>query len=399
MADGVAIVDPHRLPRNDLPPPVRIEALRRDDRPLPMVAPIRLQAGTGRVEFRYTALSLTAPDRVRFRYRLEGYDAGWRGPLAAREVSYTHLPHGDYRFRVQACNNDGVWNEAGATLAFAILPNFWETPAFTGLVAACAAGLLLVAYRWRIRRVASALDRRFQERLSERMRVAHDLHDTLLQGMLSASMQLHVAVAELPDSQRGSTRLVRVAGLLNEVIAAARNAVSRFRSEDTGASDLAEVLSQVHAGFDAPNGPSFRAVTSGAIRELRAGVRDEVLSIAREAVLNGLRHAQATAIEVTMEYSPKTFRMLVADNGRGIASNVLDSRPQGHWGLTGMRERADRLGARLVLRSREGAGTEVELTVSGSIAYVAQQTIGPFALWTRWVRARAEALGLPRAKR
>lgn len=388
---GVAVIDPHRLPRNTLAPPVIIESVHADDRPVELAGAIRLRPLTKRVDIGYTALCLSVPERVEFRYKLDGYDKAWRGPLRSREATYTNLPHGNYRFRLQASNNDGVWNEAGTALAFTILPAFFETTWFYGLVAVGAGWFVWAAYRWRIRQVIQVMDRRFQERLSERTRIAQDLHDTLLQSVMSASMQLHVAVDELPEPGQAGTRLRRVVQLMGEVASEGRRAVEGLRLVDLESRDLAEALSEVHKDSGMAETASFRALTSGATRPLHPGVRDEVFRVGREAVLNALRHSGAGAVEVAVEYAPRELRMTVTDNGRGISEDVLRSGRTGHWGMTGMRERADQMGARLAVRSRTGSGTEVELIVPGSIAYKTGPGKGLLGQWTRWRRRARDA--------
>ena len=370
---GVAVIDPRRYPRNPLAPPVKIERMIADDRNLQASVGLRLPPNTKRLEFQYTALSLTAPERVRFRYKLEGYDADWRGPVSARSASYTNLPPRDYRFHVIACNNDGVWNEEGAALEFTIVPAFHQTRAFFVLCAAAAGCLAWAAYRWRIRQVKTRLQLQFRERLVERTRIAQELHDTLLQGFLSASMQLHVVADNVPAESADKPRLNRVLELMRTVIEEGRNAVKGLRSPAAGnEADLEQALSRVREELNAKEAIDFRVIGQGQARPLDAVIRDEVYRIGREAVVNAFQHSEANRIEVEVEFAAKGLRVAVRDDGRGIDPQLLQSGRDGHWGLAGMRERAKRIGGRLKVWSGADTGTEVELSVPAGIAFRSQ---------------------------
>jgi signal transduction histidine kinase/streptogramin lyase len=389
---GVAVIDPRRYPRNALAPPVKIEKVIADDRDLEASAGLRVPPNTRRLELQYAALSLTVPERVRFRYKLEGYDADWQGPASARSATYTNLPPRDYRFHVIACNNDGVWNEEGAALEFTILPAFYQTRAFLLLWVAAAGCLVWAGYRWRMRQVRSRLQLQFRERLAERTRIAQDLHDTLLQGVLSASMQLHVAVEHVPPESPDKPRLSRVLELMRGVIEEGRNAVRGLRSSTGNHGDLEEAFSRVREELNAKEGIDFRVIGEGQARPLDAVIRDEVYRIGREAVVNAFQHSGANRIEVEVEFAAKGLRIAVRDDGRGIDPQLLQSGREGHWGLTGMRERANRIGAHLRVWSRAGGGTEVELSVPGGIAFQAQSRGRPWGWLARLYPRRARDL-------
>src|SRR5882672_3399738 len=380
---GVAVIDPRRWPRNEMAPPVKIERAIADDRNLEVSSGLRLPPNTKNLELQYAALSLTAPERVRFRYKLDGYDADWRGPLSARSATYTNLPPRDYRFHVIASNNDGVWNEEGAALEFTIVPAFHQTRAFLLLCAAATGCLAWTGYRWRIRQVRSRLQLQFRERLAERTRIAQELHDTLLQGFLSASMQLHVAVGHVPAETADKRRLNRVLELMRSVIEEGRNAVKGLRSSPGGHDDLEEAFSRVQEELDAKESIDFRVIGEGQVRPLHAMIRDEVYRIGREAVVNAFQHSGANRIEVEVEFAAKGLRVTVRDDGRGIDPQLLESGREGHWGLAGMRERAKSIGARLKVWSRALGGTEIELAVPSGIAFRAQRHPWPWGWLAR----------------
>jgi signal transduction histidine kinase/ligand-binding sensor domain-containing protein len=389
---GVAVIDPRRYPRNALPPPVKIDSVIADDRNLEASAGLRLPPNTKRLEVQYTALSLTVPERVRFRYKLEGYDADWQGPVSARTATYTNLPPRAYRFHVIACNNDGVWNEEGAALEFTIVPAFHQTRTFLVLCAAAAGCLAWAAFRWRIRQVKSRLQLQFRERLAERTRIAQELHDTLLQGFLSASMQLHVVAEHVPAESADKPRLTRVLELMRSVIEEGRNAVKGLRSPARGGQDdLEQALSRIREELNAKEGIDFRVIGEGQACPLDAIIRDEVYRIGREAVVNAFQHSGANRIEVQVEFAAKGLRIAVRDDGRGIDPQLLQSGREGHWGLAGMRERAKRIGGRLKVWSGADTGTEVELSVPSRIAFQAQARGRPWRWLARLYPGRLDA--------
>jgi signal transduction histidine kinase len=262
-----------------------------------------------------------------------------------------------------------LWSGEEATFAFSVDPVFWRTWWFRlGVVLACACcGLIL--YRLRLIQLTNQLNLRFEERLSERTRIAQDLHDTLLQGFLSASMQLHVADEHLPADSPAKPLIGRVLQLTGQVIEEGRNAVQGLRSSDPGAQDLGQAFSRVQDELGISEQVNFKVVVDGQPRPLHAILRDETYRIGREALVNAFRHSRAKNIEVEIEYGHSRLRVLVRDDGNGIDPEVLVTGREGHWGLVGMRERAERIGGRLRVLSSLAAGTEVELSIPGHIAF------------------------------
>ena len=233
------------------------------------------------------------------------------------------------------------------------------TAVTTFLIAACLG--------WAITRRIVAL--RLEERIGERTRIARELHDTLLQGVISASMQLHVAVDQLPDDSPAKPLFARVLQLTGQVIDEGRNAVRGFRSSDRESLDLEVAFSRIPQELGLKQRVEFRVIVEGHPKMLHPVIRDEVYAIGREALVNAFRHSGASRIRVELEYSVRHFRVLVCDDGCGIDTAVQATGREGHWGLSGMRERAQRIGAKLKVLSRIGAGTEVELKVPGDIAF------------------------------
>jgi signal transduction histidine kinase len=267
----------------------------------------------------------------------------------------------------------------GGVVARAIVPGtprFWQTWWFQFLCILAGAAAILLLYRLRLRQLTRQLNVRFEERLSERTRIAQDLHDTLLQGFLSASMQLHVAADQLPADSPAKPIVSRVLELMGQVIDEGRNAVRDLRSPGTGVHDLEQAFSRIQQELMLPEPVNFRVVVEGKSRPLHPIIRDEVYRIGREAVVNAFRHSGASSIEVDLEYSSKHLRIFVRDNGCGIDPQVLHSGRDGHWGLPGMRERAGEIGARLKVWSRAGGGTEVELSIPARTAFETHSSNG-----------------------
>ena len=340
-----------------------------------MANTVRIPGGHQRIRFGYSGLILSVPDRVRYRYRLDGFDLAWSEPAAAREAVYTNLPPGRYRFRVMATNADGIWNTDEAAVPIEVDPLFWQAWWFRLSVVMLCMACVLAVYRLRLHQLTTRINLRFQERLAERTRIAQELHDTLLQGFLSASMQVHVAADRLPEDSNVKPTLTRALELMRQVIEEGRNAVRGLRSSQSASLDLERAFSRIQqelaTGERTGEGVDFRVIVDGEQKPLHPVLRDEVYRIGREALVNAFRHAQARKIEMELKYSSNRLRVLVRDDGCGIDPNVLQSGRDGHWGLSGMRERADRIGAQLHVMSSSFAGTEIELSIPGSVAFQA----------------------------
>jgi signal transduction histidine kinase len=245
-------------------------------------------------------------------------------------------------------------------------------------------------HRFRMYQMTRMLNARFQERLAERTRIAQELHDTLLQGFLSASMQVDVAEDQLPDDSPAKPMLRRALQLMREVTEEGRHVIRGLRLPANSASNIEEIFSLMGQEMMPCDQVKYSVVSDGNPRPLRPAIRDEVRHIGREALANAFKHARALHVQVEIEYASAEFRMVVQDDGCGIDPVVLHVGRQDHWGLPGMRERAEGFGATLKLRSRLGDGTEVELSVPGGIAYqshVQRRTMR----WPRWMQRNGPA--------
>lgn len=269
-------------------------------------------------------------------------------------------------------------------------PAFWQTWWFRSLMGLAGLCALFALYRYRLRLLTRQLNVRFEERLAERVRIAQELHDTLLQGVISASMQLHVVVDNLAADSPARAPLSHIQQLMGQVIEEGRNAVRGLRSDDSRSLNLEQAFSRLRQDLSLEESRGFRVVVGGRPRPLHPIIRDEVYRIGHEALVNAFRHSRAASIEVEVEYAAGHLRVLVTDDGCGIDPEVLRSGRDGHWGLSGMRERAERIGARLKVRSRAAVGTEVELSLPGHIAFSTESAGRRPGWFARRARGKAE---------
>ena len=378
--EGMQVIDPHHLAFNTVRPSVRIEKIVADhkvywqDLPGTAVSNLRLPARTRDLQIDYTALSLVAPEKVRFKYKLEGQDQDWREVVNDREVQYSNLRPGSYRFRVIASNNSGVWNEQGDTLDFSVSPAYYQTSWFRALCVAAFLALLWTAYQLRVRQLRHQFEISLDARVAERTRIARELHDTLLQGAHGLLLRFQVvsqlwADRPLEAKEKLDSAIKQTADFITE----ARDEVQSLRESTVQSNDLALAISTLGEELttDSTNHrPAFRVAVEGEARNLHPILRDEIYKISAEALRNAFRHAGAGQIEVEIRYDNEQFRLRVRDNGKGIDPAILTRQgSEGHFGLRGMRERATLIGGNLDVWSEVGVGTEVEIRIPASIVY------------------------------
>ena len=357
---GLESVDPAHFPINLVPPPVAIERFAVDDRDQALHGADVVPAGHNHFQFDYAALSFVAPQKVRYRFKLDGFDRNWTEAGARRIAYYTNIPPGRYTFRVQAANNDGVWNTQGASLGFELRPHFYETVWFYAALALFMASLIVLLLRLRLLRA----EREFRAVLRERNRIAREIHDTLAQGYVGISVQLEV-LSELLRHKKldaAAAHLDQTRGYVREGLADARQSIWSLRSQDASETTLPI---QVQRLVEHADGHGLEAKFSlyGAYRPMPPGTEREILRVAQEAIHNVKKHAEASSLMVQLEYGPAEIALEVRDNGRGFVSpnGKQPESPAGHYGLTGMKERAAVIGGTLEVTSEPSAGTTVRL--------------------------------------
>jgi signal transduction histidine kinase len=358
------------LPFNSLSPPLSIEMLSADGKELALDRKLRIAPNTREVQIDYSGLSFAIPEQVRFRYLLHGHDTQWVDAGTRRQAFYNDLPPGHYIFHVTACNNDGVWNEQGADIAFDVLPAWYQTMLFRLLAILLGIALVVGAYFLRLRRYAASLKIRFDERLDERTRLARDLHDTLLQTIQGSKLAADNARDNVDNPQTTGRALDRLSEWLERAISEGREALEALRSSAAESDSLTAALRQ--AVDDCAFNSDLKATVStyGMDREMHPIARDEIYRIAYEAIRNACAHSGGTRIDIGLHYRRRSLQLDVHDNGRGIDPTVQQAGRVGHFGLTGMRERALSLGGTLSILSTPNVGTTVSLRLPGNAVYL-----------------------------
>ena len=368
---GLAWTDPSKEQVNTFEPPVLITGVHTKARDYSYVKEVELPAGTTAVRFSYEALSLSIPERVRFKYILKGVDDYWKDADTRRDATYNNLSPGHYQFIVAASDAYGEWNSMNKSVQLSILPLFYQTLWFRTLVVLVFAMLVWMFLLVRIRQANERIEARLGERLMERERIARELHDTLLQGFQMLVLRFQVIADTMSPGSPARKLLEDSLSRAERTLQEARDKVGTLRSGTEPAKDLALELAQFGRELSGENLTAFQFTVEGNPRPIQPVVCEEIQMIAREAIANSFRHAAATSIECVIQFTAGRFSFVCRDNGCGIPENVLETKNKnGHWGLVNMEERARKIGG--VLRISRGAtcGTKVELKLRAGIAYV-----------------------------
>lgn len=369
-SNGVVWIDPQRLSPQEAGPTVVIESVSVDGVRLPSTSPVTLEAKTQRIVIDYTALSLSAPERLNFRYRLEGYDNDWNDAGRQREATYTRLSAGNYRFRVIAYNKDGSPSAQEGVFVFNIPQVFYLRPFFLFLVAIVTAGILWILYQINLRRAAEHLRERLEERHNERERIARELHDTLLQGFHGLTLRFQAVADNIPSEHPARRQMESALDRADQVLNEGRDKVRDLRSDTLDIGELQDNLTIFGNELEKSQEARLRLRVRGELIPLNAVVRDEIHYIAREAILNAFSHAKSRYVDVQIEYGLNVFSLMVKDDGLGIDHEYLASRGRpGHWGLRGMHERAENIGAKLVIESTPKEGSKITVSIPAVLAY------------------------------
>jgi len=371
----VQMVDPAKLSQKALTAETYIDSLTVDRQELPVTNNLQIPPHPRDLQIAYTSPAFLIPQKVRFRYRLDPYDRDWHEVGTRRAAFYTDLPPGKYSFRVLASNSDGVWDDTPATLDFYVAPAYYQTNWFRALCACLLLGLTWLIYEWRVRHLQHEFEVTLDARVSERTRIARELHDTLLQSFHGLLLRFQTAFQLLPerpiDAKENLGNAIEQAA---EAITQGRDAVQGLRDSTVEGNDLARAISTLGEELArdlTDNPPEFRVAVEGQSRNLHSITRDEIYKISAEALRNAFRHSDARQVEVEIRYDNEQFRLRVRDDGKGIAPGIVaDDGRQGHFGLPGMRERATLIGGKLTVWSEIDAGTEVELRLPGNLAYL-----------------------------
>jgi len=382
--DILQMIDASHLTRNDVPPPVHVETILVNGSISPG-ASLDLKRGAKSVEIDYTALSLAVPEKVQFKYQLIGWDKDWQDAGERRHAFYTNLPPRQYVFRVVACNNDGVWNQEGDTIRFRIEPTFWQTAWFKAIAVVAGFGLLWLLIKFRMRLIYERMRDRWAARIAERERIARELHDTFLQGIQGLLLHFSTAARSMPPESSARKSIEESLNQSSEIMLTGRRLVEDLRNTSRAVT-LSEELEAIGRGFQGLYATDFSVSSSGKEPPLNPIVADELFKVGREAISNAFHHAQASSIQVELEYRDRDLKLLIRDNGVGIDERLLiEGKKMGHWGLPGMRERVAQLNGNIRFKSQGGIGTTVEVKIPASRAYRRKQFRLP-----RWLSLMGE---------
>jgi ligand-binding sensor domain-containing protein len=362
----VQMVDPDHLDLNPFPPPVHVEQVVAQDTVYPGRNQLRLPPHTRDIQIDYTALSFTSPQRVLFRVMLEGHDPQWMDVGTRRSAFYTNLSPGSYRFLVRACNNDGVWNDQGAALAFVIVPAWYQTTWLRLLSVLFTIFCCYVLYLIRLRQYDSTVKMRFNERLQERTRIARDLHDTLLQTIQGSKLVADEVQDYLDDPPKAKQALDILSRWLSQAMDEGRAALESLRSSTPG-EQFSDALRQA-AEDCAPGSMQVSLTVRGKTMVMHPVARDEVYRIALEAIRNACIHSRASEMNIVLCYG-RDLTVNVHDNGRGFDPSLVRTGKPGHFGISGIKERASRIGARVSFATAVNDGTEFSLVVPGRMVF------------------------------
>jgi signal transduction histidine kinase/ligand-binding sensor domain-containing protein len=369
-SSSVGWIDPRHIPRNPVVPTPLITALSINNRQYPAVNGLGLPQRTHNLRIDFTAAVLSIPERARFRTRLIGQDHEWRDAGALRQAFYTNLGPGDYRFEVMAANEDGLWSVAPASLSFHIAPAFYQTLWFKLACAALLAGAAYLLYLRRLAYLTARVVERMRERLDERERIARTLHDTFLQSVHGLILRFHSIKGGLPKNDVMQQQIDAALDAADAVVDEGRDQLMELRANHGCAGELAPTLAAVGATAGEQHGVAFTLREQGARRALKTAAQDELFAIAKEAIANALRHSGSVEVVAELAYGAAHFTLAIRDHGKGLDDAVREAgHRERHWGLTGMRERAARIGARLAIHSAPGAGTAVVVTLRAGLAY------------------------------
>jgi len=381
---GAAWIDPAKLVRNNHAPKLWISNVKVGSRSYRDPTFIRLKAGESDVEIDFSILSLSNPDQTSAKYILEGQDSQWTFSGLRREAFYTNLPPGQYRFRIVAANEDGIANLEGASVTIEVVPTFVQSIWFPVTIALASVFVILLLLRLRSAQVAALMRNRLEQRLMERETIARDLHDTLLQGVQGFMFRIQAVANRLVAGSEERASLEQALDHADELVLEGRESIREIRSRE-GKGDLRRTLQDAVHDALLDDSIDVQFVEFGAARAIHPLALTEIRAIVCEALFNIGRHAHATEVELVASYGRRGLRLRVQDNGTGIPAEVLKSgERQGHFGLVGMRERAQVIGGTVAVRSIEGGGTLVILDVPGGVAYDGADRRGWMPFWPKF---------------
>lgn len=383
----IQVMDPSESAAKSTPLPAYIEDLVADQHQLRASGTVRLPPRTRDLEFEYTALSFVNPQKVLFRYKLIGRDEDWKEAGTRRQAFYTDLRPGHYTFQVIARNSSGVWNEQGASFQFNIAPAWYQTLWFQLLAIASTLCALVCAYLVRVRGITARIELRVHERMSERMRISRELHDTLLQALQGIVIGFSSFTPRVSPEIR--QEMERSLDNAESLLVSGRDRLKEMRGYIARDGDIATEIRSIADGLFQHLQCNVTVKVDGVAAQLKSIVYEESMWIVREALTNASRHSKAHNLNVQVFFTSKDFRVSIQDDGIGLAAHAFLAHHKGHFGLVGMRERTEAMGGRFNVRSDKGHGTSINLSLPSRVAYIAQQR-----WWNRFFSSRSKRLAV-----
>jgi ligand-binding sensor domain-containing protein/two-component sensor histidine kinase len=372
---GLAVFDLRRLPITNEKPSIYLTDVTVGRNSQPAGQEVVFPPGTNHVEVHFAAVEISSPEKIRMQYRLDGVDSEWLDASPNPHAVYSNMPVGTHALHIRACNRNGIWDRQGVVFSVTQQPYFYQTRWFVAAMFALGILLMFLIYRLRLGQISRQMSARFDERLAERTRVAREIHDTFLQTVQGSKMVADHALKNSADHTRMLRAMEQLATWLAQATEEGRAALLSLRASTTEKNDLAEAFRRAIDECGRASRAEISFSVNGDPREMHPVVRDEIYRIGYEAIRNSCAHSGGDRLEVTLEYA-HDLTLRISDNGAGIDSAVVEKGKDGHFGLRGMRERAERIGSKFTLVSSTDSGTVITLVVPGRIAFSTAPPIG-----------------------
>jgi len=328
------------------------------------------EASRHSLEINFAALDLSEPERMTYRYRLIGEDKDWQDAGSRRQAFYTRLRPAKYSFELSARLGQGAWRDLRRPLQIEILPAFYQTAWFGVLLALGVGFLIFIAVRLRIKDLAATIRQREEIRADERIRIARDLHDTLLQGVQGLTLRFNAAARQLPEGSRTRDSMESALVAADRLMEEGRNRVSRLRAPHVTYESLIKDLKIIAADLNFEKRVNFELEYDDRLLNMSSSILGELSYIGQEAITNAFRHSKGSSIQVKLRRLSIALILTIKDNGVGFDSESFhQAATAGHWGVYGMQERAKTIRAQFECTSQPNFGTEITVTVPARFAY------------------------------
>ncbi|HYL99854.1 MAG TPA: two-component regulator propeller domain-containing protein [Blastocatellia bacterium] len=365
---GLARLDLRRLPITNAKPSIYLTDVMIGRNTHQANHEVVLPPGTSHTEIYFAAVEISSPEKIRMQYRLDGVDSEWLDAGPSPRAVYNTVPVGTHALHIRACNRNGIWDRQGVVFAVTQQPFFYQTRWFIAAMLALGVLFVFMTYRLRVRQISRSINARFDERLAERTRVAREIHDTFLQTVQGSKLVADHALKDPADNGRMVRAMEQLSAWLEQATEEGRAALNSLRASTTERNDLADAFHRAIDECRIQTQADISFSVTGDSREMHPVVRDEIYRIGYEAIRNSCAHSGGDRLNITLEYA-HDLTLHISDNGVGIDPEVAQTGKDGHFGLPGMRERAERIGGKFTLASSPDSGTAITLVVPGRVIF------------------------------